>query len=237
LLPHQIQKCRKSGTHGLWLTWIDFMFSVLSGQLPTKHSCLIATTDLLCFIVGCKFWGRFRVFTPFFLLHILVGSLKNERDMDSSVYALETGWTNLWAIWVFWKDFSDWYEVQDFSNSLRKHISLFKGDKLVPEEPPSELLMFLQLMLLQDWLLQFRKSFNQSTAVETMSWQGLLQVQSQDATSGFQCHGKDCYKYNLKMQQLGFNVKVCRLLNSEHSSLKFCNSRCDELSLMLMKRA
>jgi len=42
--------------------------------------------------------------------------------------------------------------------------------------------------------------------------QGLLQVQSQD-----------------------FNVKVCRLLNSEHSSLKFCNSRCDELSLMLRR--
>jgi len=39
------------------------------------------------------------------------------------------------------------------------------------------------------------------------------------------------------MQQLDFNVKVCRLLNSEHSSLKFCNSRCDELSLMLKKRA
>jgi len=159
LLPHQIQKCRKSGTHGLWLTWIDFMFSVLSGQLPTKHSCLIATTDLLCFIVGCKFWGRFRVFTAFFLLHILVGSLRNEKDMDSSVYALETAWTNLWAIWVFWKDFSDWYEVQDFPNSLQKHISLFKRDKFLPEEPPSELLMFmgetvfLQLMSLQDRLV------------------------------------------------------------------------------------
>jgi hypothetical protein len=44
-----------------------------------------------------------------------------------------------------------------------------------------------------------------------MSWQGLSQVQSQDATAGF-------------------NVKVCRLLNSQHSSLKFCNSRCYELS-------
>jgi hypothetical protein len=50
-----------------------------------------------------------------------------------------------------------------------------------------------------------------------------------------QCHGKDCHKYNLKMQQLDFNVNVCRLLNSKHSSLKFCNSRCDELSLMLKK--
>jgi hypothetical protein len=78
--------------------------------------------------------------------------------MDSSVYALEAAWTNFWAIWVFWKDFSDLYEVQDFPNGLQKHIFLFKRDKLLPEEPPSELLMsmwemiFSQLMLLQDWL-------------------------------------------------------------------------------------
>ncbi len=180
MLPHQIQKCRKSGTHGLWLTWIDFMFSVLSGRLPTKHSCLIATTDLLCFIVGCKFWGRFRVFTPFFLLHIPVGSLKNERDMDSSVYALETIWRNLWAIWIFWKDFSDLYDVQDFPNGLWKHVSLFKRDKLLPEEPPSELLMFMRetmflQLLLQDWLATASLG---SLLINLLRWR--------------QCHGKDC---------------------------------------------
>ncbi len=42
-----------------------------------------------CFGAGLEFSP------PFFFLHILVGSLINERDMDRSVYALETEWANL----------------------------------------------------------------------------------------------------------------------------------------------